>query len=171
MRSHPIEGIQDHLFDEIRESSAIFSADNNYRYFLQRTWAPKGKTVAFICLNPSTADANIDDQTVRKCIRFAQRWGGARLIMGNLFAYRATDPRLLLKTPDPVGKENDGWLLKIVERSDILIAAWGLRGTLKGRDDVVLKKFKDQFSALHLTKNGCPSHPLYLPSQLDPFKI
>lgn len=155
-------------FDDSR-SSAILSEDRKYRYLLSRQWADKGHTVGFICLNPSTADAETDDATVRKCIRFAKSWGGHRLLIGNLFAYRSTDPKGLKETDDPVGPENDAWLARIHKEADVLIAAWGVHGILNGRDQKVLGLFDSPLRALRLTKSGAPSHPLYLPETLEPF--
>ena len=159
------------LFDEGYESTAVISEDKKYRYYLSRRWATEGKIIAFICLNPSTADADTDDHTVRKCIRYAKSWGGASLLLGNLFGYRATDPRQLKKAADPIGEENDVWLSRIADISDLIIAAWGLHGELRQRNVEVLAKFDGKLSALHLTKDGHPSHPLYLPRQLTPFKL
>lgn len=163
--------MKDDLFGEEYEATAVLSEDKKYRYQLARQWAKKGKTIAFICLNPSTADASTDDPTVRRCIRYAKNCGGARLLLGNLFGYRATDPRELKRVADPIGKENDMWLSKIADISDVIIAAWGLHGTFCQRDVEVLSKFNGKLSVLHLTKDGYPSHPLYLPRHLTPFKL
>lgn len=152
-------------------SSAAFSADGVYRYMLSRQWDEKLPTVGFICLNPSTADAEIDDQTVRKCIRFAKRWGAGKLLIGNLFAFRSKEPIGLKKTTDPIGPDNDMWLDKIVKESDILVAAWGNHGTLARRDACVIAKYSSKLNALRLSKNGNPSHPLYLPETLVPIKF
>lgn len=157
-------------FDET-PSSAILSEDSKYRYMLSRQWAANERIVGFICLNPSTADAHLDDQTVRKCVRFAKSWGAGQLLLGNLFAFRSTDPRALKMVDDPIGSENDYWLDTIAERSDILVAAWGTHGELLNRNVEVLDRLKGKLSALRLTKNGAPSHPLYLPEVLTPFKL
>lgn len=75
-----------------------------YRYKLWRVTGAPGTSVAlFVMLNPSTADATDDDPTIRRCIRFARDWGHARLLVANLYALRATDPRALSRHPDPVG--------------------------------------------------------------------
>jgi hypothetical protein len=157
------------LFPEIRTSDAVISADGVYRYMLSRQWDTNRLTVGFICLNPSTADADIDDQTVKKCVRFAKKWGGGELIIGNLFAFRSTDPASLKTSSDPVGPENDEWLTKIAAKSDILIAAWGNHGVLGGRNAIVRANHLPRLSALRLSKDGHPSHPLYLPESLVPF--
>lgn len=162
---------QSDIFNSQYEGSVVLSEDNSYRYFLGRRWSSKGKTIAFICLNPSTADSYTDDQTVRRCIQFSKLLGGAQLVIGNLFAYRSTDPCKLKEVTDPIGKENDEWLAKIIATSDLVIAGWGLHGALNMRDIEILSRFKGKLSALRLTKDGYPSHPLYLPRHLTPFKL
>jgi hypothetical protein len=159
------------LFGNQYESTAVVSSDKQYRYQLARRWGKAGKTIAFICLNPSTADADTDDPTVRRCIGYTKYWGGTQLLVGNLFGYRATDPRQLLKVEDPVGLENDIWLSKIIDNSDIALAAWGVLGSLRQRDAEVLTRYSEQLYALRLTKNGSPSHPLYLSAALKPFRL
>jgi hypothetical protein len=153
------------------ENNAIFSDDGLYRYWLSRTIASSGKRVTFIGLNPSTADAKKDDPTISRCINFAKRWDASTLIVVNLFAYRSTNPRVLKDAVDPVGPENDAWLKKVMMESDIVIAAWGNRGTFNGRDQVVKKMFPNQLQTLRLTKRGMPGHPLYLPSEITPIRL
>lgn len=76
------------------DGSASFSLDRVYRYHLWRRLKREGcGSVAFIGLNPSTADEQKDDPTVRRCIGFARAWGYDRVEMLNLFAFRAKDPR------------------------------------------------------------------------------
>jgi hypothetical protein len=157
------------LFKTVDSSShAIFSEDRVYRYMLSRKLASHGKVVAFICLNPSIADEKTDDPTVKRCINFAKSWGASSLIIGNLFAFRSTDPNRLKITADPIGPENDSWLHKIVYQSDLVIAAWGNNGNLNGRANIVKDLFKDKLHVLRLTKHGLPYHPLYLPGDLKP---
>jgi len=151
--------------------SAVFSADGSYRYFLARRRSPHGKTIAFICLNPSTADAVSDDPIIRRCISFAKNWGGVKLLMSNLFAYRSTDPKTLMQIAEPIGTENDAWLSRIVKVADLVIAGWGTREVLYQRNITVLEKFKHNLNVLRLTKDGHPSHPLYLPSHLTPYNL
>lgn len=149
-------------------SEAVISEDQKYRYYLSRQWSESGKIVAFIGLNPSTADAKRDDPTIRRCINFARSWGGSKLVMGNLYAYRSTNPYILNSVSDPIGLSNDAWLDQIISESEIVVAAWGVHGTLHGRDIEVLDKYRSKLSYLKLTKNGHPSHPLYLSSSLIP---
>ncbi|MFB6251939.1 MAG: DUF1643 domain-containing protein [Halobellus sp.] len=147
---------------------AVFSPAEAYRYCLWRTWDPSRRTVAFIALNPSTADAHTDDRTVSTCVRFARDWGYGRLILGNLFAYRATDPAELKRASDPVGPRNDDYLRQIVETADRVIAAWGVHGTHRDRASDVVAEFDVDFHALTTTQNGHPGHPLRKAADLEP---
>ncbi len=139
----------------------VFSPCQRYRYTLWREWAPHLAPYAmFVGLNPSTADATLDDPTVRRCIGFAKAWGYGALCMTNLFGWRSTDPRELRKAADPVG-ENDAWLRKCAAEAGIIVAAWGLHGALKGRATEVIGMIRP-LQTLGLTKNGSPRHPLYV---------
>ncbi len=145
--------------------SAVFSDCGTYRYALVRDgWLGEG-TVLFVMLNPSTADADTDDQTVRRCIDFAQRWGFARLVVANLYAYRATDPRDLGDAAgagvDPIGPQNDVWLAKLSKASTDIVVAWGGKAE-RDRERQVLDMLGPGVACLGQTKSGAPLHPLYL---------
>lgn len=115
----------------------------------------------FVGLNPSTADENRDDPTVRRCIGFARRWGYHGLVLTNLFGYRSTDPHKLAKLADPIGAENDYWIAQGRQAVDLVVIAWGARGSLDNRDKVVLENLPEAY-CLGLTLAGAPRHPLYL---------
>ena len=126
--------------------------------------------VVFCMLNPSTADHQTNDPTVRRCIGFAESWGYARLIVVNLFAARSTDPKALPTMADPVGPDNDEWIRKHAREADMIVAAWGNRGAYLGRDRKVLEilaSARDVF-ALRITGQGSPEHPLYVPQDVEP---
>lgn len=153
--------------------SAILSACGLYRYRLERDVFANGhalgKTIAFFGVNPSTADATLDDATVRKWRGFAMRLGGYRFIVGNVFAYRATDVRELAQASNPIGLENNPHLLRIAADADILVPCWGNRDKapreLRSRfDDVLAMLLATDKPVLHfgLTKGGDPKHPLML---------
>ena len=142
-------------------SSAVFSDDRVYRYELRRVWAA-GPLVAFVGLNPSTADETVDDPTIRRCIGFAKRWGYGGLVMVNLFAFRATDPRVMRAAADPVGPANDEHLERLTGEVDQFVAAWGAGGTYMDRDLAVLPIIGWHLRALGHTKDGHPRHPLYV---------
>lgn len=149
------------------ESKAQLSRCRRYRYTLERCWDINLPTVMFIGLNPSTADEFSDDPTVRRCIGFARRWSFGSLLLANLFALRATDPKALLVHPSPIGPSNDSWIQRMASRADLVVAAWGTRGSLMNRNSAVTKSI-EKLHCLATTKNGFPRHPLYMPSAVDP---
>ena len=107
--------------------SAVLSGCRRYRYRLDRDVDPLlgGPVYAFFGVNPSTADASVDDATVRKWKGFVTRWGGSRFIVGNVFGYRATDVRELARCSDPVGHDNLAYLMMICAEADVLVPCWG----------------------------------------------
>ena len=151
--------------------AAEISADGMYRYFLSRRWSSAPLSVAFIGLNPSTADAEQNDPTIRRCIRFAEDWGAGALFVVNLFAYRSTLPAALRIVSDPIGPKNDEWLERAVNRADLVVAAWGNHGKLLDRGTAVSRRFRGKLQCLTLTKGGMPGHPLYVraDTKLSPF--
>lgn len=150
--------------------TAVFSSDRKYRYVLWRWWDKEKPYAMFIGLNPSTADEMNDDPTIRRCINFAADWGYGGLCMTNLFALRATDPKEMMKHPEPIGPENDKWLLELSQLAEVVIAAWGAKGMYQNRDETMYKMSKNM-RCLGLTKSGHPRHPLYLSknTKLRPF--
>jgi hypothetical protein len=148
--------------------SAVFSFCRRYRYLLVRRVGFGDRVVAFLMLNPSTADEANNDPTIRRCIDFATRDGFGVLRILNLFAWRSTDPRGLLEVADPVGADNDATILATAADAEIVICAWGVHGRLHGRANAVLailRPHADKLRCLGLTKSGAPRHPLYLPGR------
>lgn len=144
------------------ERSATFSPDRRYRYVLQRTWDRNKELCAFICLNPSTADENIDDPTVKKCMKYCMRWGYGTFYMLNLFAFRATNPKEMLSQDDPIGPENDKAIHIVAIHAHLVVVAWGVHGAHRQRDEQVLDMLKDRdVACLRTTKDVMPKHPLY----------
>lgn len=152
--------------------SAIISDCGKYRYFLQReTGMPDERTLLFIMLNPSTADASLDDPTIRKCKGFGGFFGYGKIAVVNLFAFRATNPAELSKTNFPEGPENLAHIAKAINSADKIICAWGTKGVLFGQDRRVLKylsEIKKELYALEITKDGHPKHPLYISYDKQP---
>lgn len=158
-------------------SDAEFSARRHYRYTLTRRFAD-GPAVAFIGLNPSTADEHQDDPTIRRCLGHARRWGYGELVMLNLYAWRSTDPRGLLKCEQPEGEpiaDADRNLIRIAHvahRARLVVCAWGANpGPTPGRAERVLNVVRSvgtPIVALGLTKHGQPRHPLYTKSDITP---
>jgi hypothetical protein len=158
------------LFEEDTRGAA-FSPCKRYRYRLWRQWAPPGRIVLFVMLNPSIAGATLDDATIRRCLGFAKRWGYARLEVCNLFGWRATDPKRLLTADDPVGNANDVHLVAAAVAADLIIAAWGaslVPATHAFRADQVLQLLARPVHCLGLTKESHPVHPLRQPAHLNP---
>lgn len=155
------------------DAGADLSPCGRYRYRLHRTWG-EHPPVAFVMLNPSTADAVQLDPTVRRCIGYAQRWGYGGLIVGNLFALRSTDPAALYTDPEPIGEENDAALQEIATTAECVICAWGKHGALNDRGAQVLAMIRAAGAtpqALKLNGDGSPAHPLYLKGDAEPFEV
>lgn len=153
-------------------SGAKFSTCRRYRYTLNREWGA-GLRMAFVGLNPSTADETTDDPTIRRCVAFARGWGFGSLVMLNLFAWRDTSPRAMKLVDDPIGVENDAVIARIGEQSAMIVAAWGVHGSHINREQQVLCLLHDRGLAgkvrcLGTTKAGNPKHPLYLNRQTRP---
>lgn len=138
--------------------SAAFSGCGTWRYSLRRGAAPY---VMFIGLNPSTADETLDDNTIRRCRGFARDWGYNGILMGNLFAYRSTDPKGLMVSDDPIGPANDEYLESLAAEAGLVVAAWGAYKLASPRARAVLPRLGEVF-CLGCTKDGHPKHPLYL---------
>ena len=153
-------------------SGAIFSADKQYRYSLHRVWDYLGPTLVVIGLNPSTATHEVDDPTIAKLTRMAKARGYGELIMLNLFAFRATDPKDMKKSAEPIGKFNDYFLVsrcnRVSKEDGRILLAWGNPGTLGNRDQQVTQMLtNDVIDSRHIltlgrNKNMTPKHPLFL---------
>jgi hypothetical protein len=159
-----------------RKGQAVFSADLRYRYALSRALeSPSvGSNICqFIMLNPSTADADVDDPTVRRCVDYARRWGHTGVVITNLFALCAKDPRELRLADDPVGDHNEEFVLRTATHSDVrrVVCAWGAHGAHANAGDSMRTQLRVHGvapCALRITKSGQPAHPLYLPLHLEP---
>ncbi len=151
------------------ETGAVFSTCERYRYALWRIWNPQLPTLIFVGLNPSTADERTEDPTIRRILSFAARDGAGALLMLNLFAWRATNPKELYSVEDPVGPVYrpvvERWLAQV--RHAKLVVGWGAHGALRRRPDVQHRSGAVFLGARRpycfgLTSNGQPKHPLYL---------
>jgi hypothetical protein len=105
--------------------SAIISDCEHYRYRLERHGLSGAGAIAWIMVNPSTADATNDDQTIKKVIGFSERAGAGWFIVGNKFAFRAKDITALRTAADPRGPDNDRHLREIMSEAPVVVAAWG----------------------------------------------
>jgi hypothetical protein len=150
--------------------SAIFSSDvqRGWRYRLTREWDAALPTVNFVGLNPSTADEMVADPTVRRCLGFARKWGFGKLLMTNIFAWRATDPSDMRRQADPIGQENDEHLRQAAREAQMVVACWGEGGRHRERWREVEELLEPRVRCLGTNLSGQPKHPLYLAGDLEP---
>jgi len=151
---------------KIMKQGAAIDPTGLYRYSLWREWDAHAPRVVFVMLNPSRADANTDDPTLRRCLGFARSWGCGSIEVVNLFAYRASRPDILRLVSDPVGPENDRYLQEAIDRADKILVAWGNRGSLRNRYQIVSSWLmsRENLYCLGITQIGHPRHPLYVRS-------
>ena len=147
---------------------AIYSDCQKYRYILHRTWNETKDPLVMIMLNPSTATEVQNDPTVERCHRRALEHGFGGMIVLNIFAYRATDPKVMRAQDDPVGPYNDQFISDVIKSyhsSDNVVCGWGTHGEFMNRHDHVMNLFLNQNIeplGFKWTKNGYPQHPLYI---------
>jgi hypothetical protein len=151
--------------------TAVISNCGKFRYSLKREWLGGDGIVAFIMLNPSTADATQDDPTIRRCIGFAKAWRYAGIEVVNLYAFRATRPADMFAAEDPVGPENDAHIVEACTRAGLVIVAWGAIAARR-RDRVAAARamIRRDIYALGLTSAGDPRHPLYVRGDAQPIR-
>jgi hypothetical protein len=148
-------------------TGATLSPCGTYRYTLTRTLPQHyaGPEALWIMLNPSTADATVDDPTIRRVLSFSDREGCGTVTVCNLFAFRATDPAALTQTfVDVVGPNNDDHLRAEIAKAELIVVGWGSHG------DRVLPRVRRVAGLLRerrpvclgVTKSGQPRHPLYV---------
>ena len=162
--------VPDHVVSE-----AIYSPCRQYRYILHRRWGlgEPDRALMFLMLNPSTATEDVDDPTVRKCRNYANRWGYRHLIVGNIMAYRATDPGRLRAIDDPIGPDNHQYLREtIIAYQPLVICAWGCPPQqlvhVEHLTIDLLRELGVQPCVLRLNTAGSPGHPLYLAMDTTP---
>lgn len=148
------------------DSVAVYSPCERYRYLLTRVWDAQGPKALFVMLNPSTATEFQNDPTVERCERRARALGFGAFRVTNIFAYRATDPKVMRAQPDPVGPENDAAIRdSALHWADRIICAWGTHGAFLSRGPEVarlLRATAKPLFTLGLTQDGHPKHPLYI---------
>ena len=170
------------ILDESKKhykGGAIFSEDRVYRYKL---WRPveqpennnhlqTNDTLTFIMLNPSVANEDKNDATIRRCLGYAKIWGYNELVVVNLFAMISTEPKdLYSATIDPMGgEENNYHIIDAINNSSLSICAWGNHGIYQNRGNIVKGLILSKFGKYHhlgLNKNGEPKHPLRLSKEV-----
>lgn len=125
-------------------------------------------------LNPSTADEAKNDPTVQRCQIRAIQMGFGRLVVANIFALRSTDPSQLYKVADPIGPENNQYIIDAILEADLIVCAWGKHGQLKNRGERVLETVRQAGKtphALKINSDGSPAHPLYIGYDVKPIPI
>lgn len=144
---------------------AIFSTDRRYRYQLWRRFGA-GPMVNFLMLNPSTADEHDNDPTIERCVRRSRAWGYGALVVTNLFACCATNPKELRWLAEPIGPDNDAHLLGAACSAQLVVCAWGGSSRqIRDRAAQVVTQLRYHRIPLHYLRRtgGEPQHPLYLP--------
>jgi hypothetical protein len=132
--------------------------------------------VVWVMLNPSKADEVDPDPTITKCRKFAEAWGYGGIVVVNLFALRSTNPARLTRHEDPVGPENDKWILynaanQTQMNAGLVVLAWGTKGLFKSRHLKVIRMLRERGITTHClkkTKEGHPQHPLYVKDSTKP---
>ncbi len=158
------------LFED-KSKGATFSEDGKHRFQLWRIWDDKLPKVLFIMLNPSTADAEMDDPTIRRCIGFAKSWGYGGFYVGNLFTYRSKTPNDLFMAETIIHWGNKSHIKTMHDKCKIVVCAWGNSKIV----DKLCPPHKplEGFTNCHyieLSNDGTPKHPLYLKGDLMPQK-
>lgn len=146
------------------QTSAVLSQCRDYRYRLDRWWSDRPR-VAFIMLNPSVADETVNDPTITRLIGYSRAWNLGGFTVANLFAWRETYSGELRKVQEPVGPNNDDFVLSAVKSCCAVVVGWGTKGGRSDRDLHVMHLLQDngiQPLAFEVTKDGYPRHPLYL---------
>lgn len=157
--------------ESLPSSDAILSPCKKYRYTLTRRWnlnpdLPDEGMINWIMLNPSTADASQDDPTITRCIKRSKSLGFSSLVVTNLFAWRATDPRDMIGVEYPVGPENNQHIQEIASQASCVVFGWGANGGYLLRDreiDSRIRAMGINPHCLGITNDRFPSHPLYIP--------
>jgi len=142
--------------------SAVFSPCGRYRYELRRTWNAALPVLVAIGLNPSRADAHVDDPTIRKEIGFATRWGFGGVIKVNMFGLISTDPKGIAPAVDPIGPENDATIDRVIAESNGWpLVAWGSHAAVRcARGEAMRRRFSGVAWCIGTTKDGNPRHTL-----------
>ena len=158
-------------------NECVFSGDRRHRYTLIHRWddlltPSTGEGIAWICLNPSTADEHQLDPTLRRIQGFSEAWGYTQFVMLNLFAWRATDPADMKAAADPVGPDNDHWIAHWAARVDRVMVGWGEHGAHLDRHRQVVALL-DPRKTYCLARNasGQPKHPLYVAQTTRPVRF
>lgn len=160
------------------EAGCILSDCEQYRYRLWRQWDDSRPALGFIMLNPSTADHQVNDPTITRCMQRAQAGKYGRLEVVNLFPLRSTDPDGLLAHAEPLGREDtaNGAIMDAIDRCSRVICAWGAHKAAPARAVEVLRIIRmcgrgNLLYHLGLNQDGTPKHPLYVAAKTRPARF
>lgn len=161
--------MKDLFGDEMK--TARFSPCGQYRYMLYRQWSDK-PAIAFIGLNPSTANEQTDDATIARVRKIAAYNGFGGFYMLNLFGIISSNPDYIDQVEDPVGPENDRMIRAYVDRSEFAVACWGNFKQAARRESIVRGIVgRERLRYLHINLNGSPKHPLYCKTSTKIFQL
>ncbi len=157
--------------DERYSRFALLCRDGRYRYVLGHVLSvpvasmPRS-VLGVVMFNPSTADADKSDPTMRRLTALAQSAGATSVLVGNLYAVRSSEPREVFTSPNPVGAHNDEALRAIARASDRILCAWGGCGGLSSAERTrkviaLLSESGKPLVRLGATSMGEPRHPLF----------
>lgn len=149
------------------ERDAIISDCGKYRYLLRRTWDHEKPHALIIMLNPSTADSEVNDATIRSCLRLTKQTGFGSFEVVNIFGLRATNPIALALSDDPKGPMNESVVTAAITRCDTVICAWGAHPMAVQKSNFLVGHIRSRRSVAYCfgkTKSGAPKHPLYIKS-------
>jgi hypothetical protein len=160
-------------------NDARFSACGLYRYELHRNWSmlSNPRRVLWVMLNPSTADANTNDNTISRCIEFSKTWGFEALSVGNAYAYRTPYPRALWDAAkngiEIVGRENDAALTMMAATAELIVCGWGsqIDDARDGDVTALLYRSRKPVRCLVINADGTPKHPLYVRGDTQPIEF
>jgi len=144
----------------IIEKSAVISECGVYRYLLRKIWDDTKPYALFITLYPSINEPSRNDPTIMRCASFAKEWGLGGMCMVNLFACQVSQPSDIMATKEPIGSENNTWIIKASREAGITIAAWGNDGSYLNRANEI-KSLIPNLKYLKLNSTEEPAHPLY----------
>jgi len=159
----------------VQDNDAIISDDGQYRYALSRLVQTTGPKLLWVMLNPSTANAAVDDATIRKCLGFSRKWGIGSFRVVNLFALRSKDKTALWTGTEIIGPENDRHIDVMARWADQIVCAWGAKEKIppryrESRPARVMELLQTSTKnrgipvfSLGTTRGGDPLHPLMVP--------
>lgn len=149
---------------------AVLAFDDRCRLLLER--GTGARTAGWLACNPSTADANLDDPTVRRMVHFSRAAGCDRMLLGNVWAWRATQPADLWAAlasgdyTEAMHEANLDALAAIGAQCDVLFMAFGAEPGRKHPEwvreaiDALWNPGRPVPLCLGMTADRLPLHPL-----------